>query len=1313
MMISIVFLPFVHAASEESVCARVKIEVLQELTLERQAFDAHMRINNGLTNISLEDVDIEVSFSDKDGNTVRATYDPDDASALFFIRISSMDNISDIGGQGTVQPSSSADIHWLIIPAPGASNGVSLGSLYFVGAILNYTIGGEQQQTKVTPDHIYVKPMPELVLDYFLPRDVYGDDGFTPEIEPAIPFALGVLVTNNGHGTARNLKIDSAQPRIVGNDQGLQVGFNIEGSEVNGQPGSRSLLVSFGDIVPAGSGVARWFMTCSLSGAFVEFSADFSHADELGGEVTSLIDAVNTHWLVRDVLVDLPGRDGIADFLALDGSVLRVYESQNPASSVLDQSEFASLQLESKTGPQTTYLLTAPLTAGFLFVELPDPFGGRQLLREVLRSDGKRIKPQNAWLSKTRRGDQSWRHFLSLFDVNTTQSYRLIFEDPSAAPQPPVLGQIPDRMGIEGRPLSFVVSASDPDGTDPALSAAPLPALAQFIDQGGGQAAFDWTPAIGQAGRYVITFYASDGALKASQKAAVTICTTEDSDCDGLPDAWELTYFGTLSRDGSGDADGDGLTDLEEFKRGTDPTRNSAPGVPVVGSPLDKSEVAAVSPDLVVRNSTDPDGDAVSYAFELYADREMTVLVASQSGLFAGSEVTAWTVQMELLDNTWYTWRVRATDGRNVSEWASASFFVNTVNDPPGSFSVSSPGDGSEVDRFMPVLQLTNSVDMDQDPLFYRFEVYSDIDLVNPTAWGEGVVPGAGGVTSWTVNVPLKENQWYFWRGIANDPHGAFTVTPVTSFFVNTANEAPSAPLIASPVNGSEVAAIEAELVVGNSADPDGDELTYVFDLDRVETFDSPALKTSGALLSGAGQTRWRVSELVDNTFYFWRAKAGDGAADSPWAAGGFFVNTANDAPAVPTVKNPGDRAWVETQTPALEVNPSADPDRDGVAYVFELYADAALTSPILRQESDAPRVVVPFALSDNTWFYWRAGARDEHGLAGGWTSIWAFFVNNNGTDDPPEIVLEEPSGPLYTASGPILIRWKDADPDSDAAIALYYDAQGSGFNGALIADGIQEDPDDSADASLWDTAGAPEGTHYIYGTITDGTSVTAGYAPGAVTVDRTPPRAQASPRGGDYSTPQSVVLSADEPAKIFFTLDGTDPTGDSPCYGFPIPVDKTTTIRFVAVDRAGNQSGVVQETYTIGETGRVMISGSVYNYPESPDCGKHKGRSEGSLSLAVTGPSSPSGWLWYVLTRPKMNMASKKIREVTVSEGAVTISGTAEVNNRHGYTFTVIIVDGKKDRFGIVIRKPDGSLLYQAPVKPACGGKVQVRPLE
>lgn len=46
---------------------------------------------------------------------------------------------------------------------------------------------------------------------------------------------------------------------------------------------------------------------------------------------------------------------------------------------------------------------------------------------------------------------------------------------------------------------------------------------------------------------------------------------TADSDHDGLPDSWELAYFGTLLPTAGGDADGDGRTNLEEYQAGTNP----------------------------------------------------------------------------------------------------------------------------------------------------------------------------------------------------------------------------------------------------------------------------------------------------------------------------------------------------------------------------------------------------------------------------------------------------------------------------------------------------------------------------------------------------------------------------------------------------------------------------------------------------------------------------------------------------------------------------------------------------------------------
>jgi len=51
-----------------------------------------------------------------------------------------------------------------------------------------------------------------------------------------------------------------------------------------------------------------------------------------------------------------------------------------------------------------------------------------------------------------------------------------------------------------------------------------------------------------------------------------------DADQDGMPDNWERDHFGDLSRNGAGDFDGDGLTDLQEYLNATNPTLQDTDG---------------------------------------------------------------------------------------------------------------------------------------------------------------------------------------------------------------------------------------------------------------------------------------------------------------------------------------------------------------------------------------------------------------------------------------------------------------------------------------------------------------------------------------------------------------------------------------------------------------------------------------------------------------------------------------------------------------------------------------------------------------
>ena len=47
---------------------------------------------------------------------------------------------------------------------------------------------------------------------------------------------------------------------------------------------------------------------------------------------------------------------------------------------------------------------------------------------------------------------------------------------------------------------------------------------------------------------------------------------------DGLGDSWEMANFGNLSQGASGDSDGDGLTNLQEYQLGTNPNNVDSDG---------------------------------------------------------------------------------------------------------------------------------------------------------------------------------------------------------------------------------------------------------------------------------------------------------------------------------------------------------------------------------------------------------------------------------------------------------------------------------------------------------------------------------------------------------------------------------------------------------------------------------------------------------------------------------------------------------------------------------------------------------------
>ncbi len=84
------------------------------------------------------------------------------------------------------------------------------------------------------------------------------------------------------------------------------------------------------------------------------------------------------------------------------------------------------------------------------------------------------------------------------------------------------------------------------------------------------------------------------------------------------------------------------------------------------------------------------------------------------------------------------------------------------------------------------------------------------------------------------------------------------------------------------------------------------------------------------------------------------------------------------------------------------------------------------------------------------------------------------------------------------------------------------------------------------------------------------------------VVPDTTPPTITATPIGGTYAKGRSITLSANESARIHYTVDGSVPTTSSPIYSAPLSLQTSFELRYLGVDTAGNQSAVGSQRYTV-----------------------------------------------------------------------------------------------------------------------------------
>lgn len=380
-----------------AVCASVKVQFSQQLTMTREAFEGTLEITNGHPTESMKQLSVNIQITDADGVP---------SNDLFEIQTKSLDNLSDITGTGVISAQDAGTVKFIFIPELGAAP--QTPKIYNFGGSVRYWDPYAQTIVTIPLSNVplTVNPSPNLMLHYFMQRNILGDDPFTkPAIEPSIPAELAVMVENQGYGPAVNMVISSAQPKIIENEKGLAIDFKLIGSNFQGQPKNLGVTdINFGTVPGLQTRIGQWYFTSSLLGKFVSYEAKVVHANSFGNPDLSLVKGVSIHELTKSVKAYGASEDVTNDFLVNDIFDVQdrpdiLYFSQGNRTEKVYEATFGAFSAPVSAPTFTNMLTVTPSDTGWNYIKLADPGQNRYSIVSVTRNDGQVIPLDNAWLT--------------------------------------------------------------------------------------------------------------------------------------------------------------------------------------------------------------------------------------------------------------------------------------------------------------------------------------------------------------------------------------------------------------------------------------------------------------------------------------------------------------------------------------------------------------------------------------------------------------------------------------------------------------------------------------------------------------------------------------------------------------------------------------------------------------------------------------------------------------------------------------------------------------------------------------------------
>lgn len=436
--------------SSNSVCSSISLQFSQKMVMTRQAFRGTLKVFNGNESTAMTDVKLSVTVKDEEGNLATShefQINPETLSG-FEGDVALMEG-------WTLDPQENGKATIIFIPTKYAAP--TVGKVYYFGGTLSYVdpFTGLEVTRTLSPIALTVNPSPNLDLTYFMQRDVYGDDPLTEAVEPSEEAEFSLLINNQGYGDATNVRMITDQPKIIENDKGLKIDFELVASQLNGQDRTmalgNSVATDFGDIPAKSTSYAQWWIQSSLLGHFTDYNVEATHVSSYGNPDLSLLNEVTIHELIRSI--DVTDGDVVLkgfmtnDFVDADDTPDMMYLSNGDIESV---SSVASSGIAKISDTEYEVTISANAT-GWNYGNISDPTYGMVKLTKVVRKrDGKEISLRNFWQTDRTLRDgkdplyENRIHFVDNFNTVGEEKYVVTFEPMPALPL--------DIVSIEGIP---------------------------------------------------------------------------------------------------------------------------------------------------------------------------------------------------------------------------------------------------------------------------------------------------------------------------------------------------------------------------------------------------------------------------------------------------------------------------------------------------------------------------------------------------------------------------------------------------------------------------------------------------------------------------------------------------------------------------------------------------------------------------------------------------------------------------------------------------------------------------------------------